>query len=48
MNGHSFTAPHEAGIYYYGVSAFWKTEDGLYSTGDTSSVFKIEVSSGDN
>ncbi|MFD1772874.1 hypothetical protein [Paenibacillus rhizophilus] len=48
MIGNFFTAPLEDGVYYYGVSAFWKTEDGLYSTGDTSCVFKIRVTSGNH
>lgn len=39
----SFNAPKEKGIYYYGISAFWTTEDGKYSNGDTSSVFVIEI-----
>ncbi|WP_409345208.1 hypothetical protein [Paenibacillus sp. MBLB4367] len=39
----SFNAPKEKGIYYYGISAFWRTDDGKYSKGDTSSVFVIEV-----
>lgn len=39
----SFSAPKEKGIYYYGISAFWTTDDGKYSKGDTSSVFVIEV-----
>lgn len=38
-----FISPKEKGIYYYGVSAYWKTDDGKYSKGDTSSVFAIEV-----
>jgi hypothetical protein len=38
-----FNAPKEKGIYYYGLSAYWKTDDGKYSKGDTSSVFVIEV-----
>lgn len=38
-----FNAPKEKGIYYYGISAFWTTDDGKYSKGDTSSVFVIEV-----
>jgi hypothetical protein len=37
------TAPKENGVYYYNISAFWKTDDGKFSTGDTSSVFVIEV-----
>ena len=37
----SFNAPKEQGIYYYGISAFWTTDDGKF--GDTSSVFVIEV-----
>ena len=37
------TAPKEKGVYYYSISAFWKTEDGKFSNGDTSSVFVIEV-----
>jgi hypothetical protein len=36
-------APKEKGVYYYGVSAFWRTDDNAYSKGDTSSVFVIEV-----
>lgn len=36
-------APIEKGIYYYGISAFWFTDDGKYSKGDTSSAFIIEV-----
>lgn len=36
-------APKENGVYYYGISAFWKTDDGKFSKGDTSSVFIIEV-----
>jgi hypothetical protein len=36
-------APKENGVYYYGISAFWKTADGKFSEGDTSSVFVIEV-----
>lgn len=39
----SFVAPKESGIYYYGISAYWNSEDGKYSIGDTSSVFVIEV-----
>jgi hypothetical protein len=39
----SFSAPKEKGIYYYGISAFWTTDDGKYLKGDTSSVFVIEV-----
>ncbi|MDT3426605.1 hypothetical protein J2Z22_002131 [Paenibacillus forsythiae] len=46
MEGDSFMAPLEQGVYYYGVSAYWKSEDGMYSAGDTSSVFKIEVTAG--
>lgn len=36
-------APAKKGIYYYGISAFWVTDDGKYSNGNTSSVFAIEV-----
>lgn len=36
-------APIKKGVYYYGISAFWKSEDSKYSKGDTSSVFVIEV-----
>lgn len=36
-------APKESGVYYYGISAVWKTDDGKYSNGDTSSAFAIEV-----
>jgi hypothetical protein len=36
-------APKENGIYYYGILAFWKSDDGKFSKGDTSSVFVIEV-----
>lgn len=43
MKNGSFIAPKEKGIYYYGISAFWRTDDGKYSRGDTSSVFVIEV-----
>jgi len=39
----SFNAPKEQGIYYYGISAFWTTDDGKFSKGDTSAVFVIEV-----
>jgi hypothetical protein len=38
-----FNAPKEKGVYYYGLSAYWKTKDSKYSKGDTSSVFVIEV-----
>ncbi|MDQ1914338.1 hypothetical protein RAC89_28575 [Paenibacillus sp. GD4] len=38
-----FNVPEEKGIYYYGVSAFWKSSDGKYSEGDTSSAFVVEV-----
>lgn len=38
-----FYAPKEKGVYYYGTSAYWTTEDGKYSKGDTSLVFIIEV-----
>lgn len=38
-----FQAPKEKGVYYYGLSAYWRTDDGKYSKGDTSSVFVIEV-----
>ncbi len=38
-----FMAPKDKGIYYYRISAFWTSEDGKYSKGDTSSVFLIEV-----
>jgi hypothetical protein len=38
-----FNAPIEKGVYYYGISAYWKTDDGKYSEGDTSSVFAIEI-----
>ncbi|NGZ74673.1 hypothetical protein [Saccharibacillus alkalitolerans] len=38
-----FNAPEEPGIFYYYASAWWKTEDGEYSKGSTSSVFAIEV-----
>ncbi|AZN39879.1 hypothetical protein [Paenibacillus albus] len=38
-----FKAPSSAGVYHYGVSAYWKTEDGKYSKGDSSVVFVIEV-----
>ncbi|SEB92424.1 hypothetical protein [Paenibacillus sp. GP183] len=43
LNDGFFNAPKEKGIYYYGISAFWKTDDGKFSKGDTSSVFVIEV-----
>ncbi len=39
----SFKAPKEKGVYYYGLSAYWTTDNGKYSRGDTSSVFVIEV-----
>jgi hypothetical protein len=39
----SFNAPNEQGTYYYGISAFWTTDDGKFSLGDTSAVFVIEV-----
>ncbi|MZQ80622.1 hypothetical protein GQF01_00435 [Paenibacillus sp. 5J-6] len=39
----SFSAPKEKGVYYYGIFAFWTTDDGKFSKGDTSSVFAIEV-----
>lgn len=38
-----FKAPKEPGIYYYTVSAWWKTEDGKYSKGDTSAAFAVQV-----
>ncbi|SEP10725.1 hypothetical protein [Paenibacillus sp. OV219] len=38
-----FKAPTAPGVYHYGVSAYWKTEDGKYSKGDSSVVFVIEV-----
>ncbi|ULO06113.1 hypothetical protein H1230_24190 [Paenibacillus sp. 19GGS1-52] len=41
-DGH-FDAPKESGVYYYGISAYWTSDDGKYSKGDTSSVFVIEV-----
>lgn len=44
QNG-SFNAPKEQGVYYYGISAFWTTEDGKFSEGSSSVVFVIEVKS---
>lgn len=41
----SFNAPKEQGVYYYGISAFWTTEDGKFSEGSSSVVFVIEVKS---
>ncbi|RXZ81741.1 hypothetical protein EBB07_13885 [Paenibacillaceae bacterium] len=38
-----FKAPKEKGVYYYGLSGDWTTDDGKYSKGSTSSVFVIEV-----
>ncbi|MFB7815650.1 hypothetical protein ACFC0X_15885 [Paenibacillus chitinolyticus] len=38
-----FKAPKEKGAYYYGLSAYWTTDDRQYSKGSTSSVFIIEV-----
>jgi hypothetical protein len=38
-----FNVPKEKGVYYYGISAYWTTDDGIYSKGDTSSVFVVEV-----
>ncbi|USB31830.1 hypothetical protein [Paenibacillus sp. YPG26] len=38
-----FSAPLEKGTYYYHVSAVWASGVGDYSSGDTSSVFVIEV-----
>ncbi|MBP1993005.1 hypothetical protein [Paenibacillus eucommiae] len=38
-----YVVPKERGVYYYGISAFWQSEDGKYSKGDISSVFVIEV-----
>ncbi|EFM11956.1 hypothetical protein PaecuDRAFT_1564 [Paenibacillus curdlanolyticus YK9] len=43
LNEGRFRVPADKGVYYYGVSAYWTTEDGKYSKGDTSSVFVIEV-----
>ncbi|WP_219835646.1 hypothetical protein [Paenibacillus sp. R14(2021)] len=43
MTGGQFHAPEEPGVYDYGISAFWKSEDGKYAKGDTSVVFAIEV-----
>lgn len=39
----SFNAPNEHGTYYYEISAFWTTDDGEFSLGDTSAVFVIEI-----
>lgn len=39
----SITAPGAKGVYYYGISAYWRSSDGKYSNGDASSVFAIEV-----
>ncbi|REE70473.1 hypothetical protein A8990_13027 [Paenibacillus taihuensis] len=39
----AFKAPTARGVYHYGISAYWKTDDGKYSKGDSSVVFVIEV-----
>ena len=41
-NGH-LVAPKEKGIYYYWTSAYWLSDDGEHSMGDTSSFFFIEI-----
>ncbi|WP_155991448.1 hypothetical protein [Paenibacillus sp. FSL R7-277] len=41
----SFNAPKEQGVYYYGISAFWTSEDGKFSEGSSSVAFVIEVKS---
>ncbi|MCS7462884.1 hypothetical protein N0M98_22420 [Paenibacillus doosanensis] len=38
-----FQAPKQPGIYYYGIFAYWRSDDGKHSHGDTSSDFVIEV-----
>jgi len=38
-----FNVPEEKGVYYYGISAFWKSDDGINSEGDTTLVFFVEV-----
>jgi hypothetical protein len=35
--------PINKGVYYYEIEAYWTTDDGKYSNGNTSSLFVIEV-----
>ncbi|MBM7565909.1 hypothetical protein [Paenibacillus sacheonensis] len=41
-NGH-YLAPQKPGLYYYGISAYWKSADGKYADGDTSVIYAIQV-----
>lgn len=43
LNDGYFKALKEKGEYYYVISAYWESDDGKSSNGDTSSVFVIAV-----